>query len=1003
MEIPSEFNENAQAVGFSDSCCLFKACPKAAEMWDYEKNNASPKDVLPGSNDKYYWKCSNGHSFSRVANYFVYRSQECPECKKLKTRVSSRADLMKFWNFDKNAVNPKDVHVKSSELVWWKCQKCGYEWQATVRGRNGCKNRDKCPVCDSGMVVFAGVNDFRTLYPELAKAALDELNPDIDLSKEGAGSHKRINWKCHVCGYEWAAPIYGRIRREKEGWYIAACPVCAGNRRGKLLSEMYPVLVPLYSPKNEIKFDDIGSYTDKYKWECDKHGTFESSFGSMIRSMKIGTNGCPYCHGNKVKPEESFGALHPELLSEWDACNSVSPFEVTPYSKMLITWHCAKGHTWKAVIGLRSNGGGLCPVCYPFGANGKRFSERYPELKERYAPENTTAFEDHSLSDQTVAVWVCENGHHFQNTFEYINASGFNCPICSGRLVIHGVNDLKTLYPQIATMYDESRNELKSSEISPRSSDSSTWWVCEKGHHFQRTVAIHIRIGGKCPVCTGKIMQTGVNDLLTTYPQIKDIWDYSANDKRPEDIFNTNHDAWNFKCDKGHHYMATVDQLKNNNFKCLICTNIILDPESNSLQALNPQLTAEWADPGITANHVKITSSYPALWKCPKCGGIYKCPVKDRKVNDDSCPYCRNDELLRGFNDLMSTNPDLAEEWASDANGFGPEKVMRNYLDMAFWKCPKCHGVYRYPINERKVGDAFCPYCNKGKFLSGYNDLATTDPALAAEWADKRPVTQVRKEFAYNGRWRCPKCGGVYSFPINQRYVGDDSCPYCNKNRTLAGYNDLATTDPELAKEWADERPITKVNKDLTYRAKWKCPNCHGVYQYPVNARQVGDNSCPYCNKGTVLVGFNDLTTTDSELAKEWADERPVDTVMKSAVYIAHWKCPVCHGIYSAPVRDRQAGDDACPYCNGKRVLQGYNSFKVQHPNLMNEWCIAENMLIGVNPDNILSNCRETVWWKCPSCGRKYSMSVYDRVMREKRHFIACTYCRGRRETLTHY
>ena len=89
MEIPSEFNENAQAVGFSDSCCLFKACPKAAEMWDYEKNNASPKDVLPGSNDKYYWKCSNGHSFSRVANYFVYRSQECPECKKLKTRVSS--------------------------------------------------------------------------------------------------------------------------------------------------------------------------------------------------------------------------------------------------------------------------------------------------------------------------------------------------------------------------------------------------------------------------------------------------------------------------------------------------------------------------------------------------------------------------------------------------------------------------------------------------------------------------------------------------------------------------------------------------------------------------------------------------------------------------------------------------------------------------------------------------------------------------------------------------
>lgn len=30
---------------------------------------------------------------------------------------------------------------------------------------------------------------------------------------------------------------------------------------------------------------------------------------------------------------------------------------------------------------------------------------------------------------------------------------------------------------------------------------------------------------------------------------------------------------------------------------------------------------------------------------------------------DDSCPYCKNRKLLRGFNDLATAHPWLAAEW----------------------------------------------------------------------------------------------------------------------------------------------------------------------------------------------------------------------------------------------------------------------------------------------------------------------------------------------------
>lgn len=74
-------------------------------------------------------------------------------------------ELSKEWNHDKNGdFKPTDVFPGSHKKVWWKCSK-GHEWKAAIYSRY---SGIGFPYC-SGKKVLSGVNDLKTLKPELAK------------------------------------------------------------------------------------------------------------------------------------------------------------------------------------------------------------------------------------------------------------------------------------------------------------------------------------------------------------------------------------------------------------------------------------------------------------------------------------------------------------------------------------------------------------------------------------------------------------------------------------------------------------------------------------------------------------------------------------------------------------------------------------------------------------------------------------------------------------------
>ena len=100
------------------------------------------------------------------------------------------------------------------------------------------------------------------------------------------------------------------------------------------------------------------------------------------------------------------------------------------------------------------------------------------------------------------------------------------------------------------------------------------------------------------------------------------------------------------------------------------------------------------------------------------------------------------------------------------------------------------------------------------------NDILYNFPKLQEEWSDKKWIAcsfsiepQLKQKKYW---WKCSVCQGEYlcSIPIRKEVI--DSCPYCNDEQALKGYNTIADTYPELCDLWSSknvEKPdeVTKI------------------------------------------------------------------------------------------------------------------------------------------------------------------------------------------------
>ena len=252
-------------------------------------------------------------------------------------------------------------------------------------------------------------------------------------------------------------------------------------------------------------------------------------------------------------------------------------------------------------------------------------------------------------------------------------------------------------------------------------------------------------------------------------------------------------------------------------------------------------------DPAALAPYSKLR----VWWICQK-GHRWRAMLSARAVHETGCPYCAGLRPIPGETDLATTAPETARLWHPTKNApLTPDQFMAGSHKKVWWQCD--HGHEWQAMIYSIAGGTGCPWCSGKLPIPGKTDLATTHPQLAAEWDTEKnlplKVTEVSQGTERSVWWRCPE-GHSFEARVFSRVAGT-GCPYCTGKRVLAGFNDLATTHPQLVEQWY--QPLNgsltpqMVNRGSHKKVWWRCSEGH-VWQAAVYARSREKSSdCPVC------------------------------------------------------------------------------------------------------------------------------------------------------------
>jgi hypothetical protein len=252
--------------------------------------------------------------------------------------------------------------------------------------------------------------------------------------------------------------------------------------------------------------------------------------------------------------------------------------------------------------------------------------------------------------------------------------------------------------------------------------------------------------------------------LSKTHPELAkeaDGWD-------PSQITYGSGKKFLWRCNLNHTWEATVNNRTAGDSGCPFCLNSKVLTGFNDIQTTHPEIAKEannW-DP----KKVSFGSGKKVSWKCSE-GHIWEISPNQRVSHNTGCPYCSNNKVLFGFNDLHSKNIELA----SEADGWNPKLVSLFSSVSKKWKCPVGHSWWAKP-SDRARGDG-CPFCSGRRILIGFNDLRTSHPEIAEEADGWNP-----EEISFGSNkllnWIC-ELGHTWRTSPNSRTKGKTGCPTC--------------------------------------------------------------------------------------------------------------------------------------------------------------------------------------------------------------------------------
>ena len=170
-------------------------------------------------------------------------------------------------------------------------------------------------------------------------------------------------------------------------------------------------------------------------------------------------------------------------------------------------------------------------------------------------------------------------------------------------------------------------------------SSRKVWWLGACGHSWEAIVKERTR-GYGCPICAGKRVVEGINDLASNYPLIALQWDYEKNHPfSPNVIAAKSHKQVWWRCEQGHSYKTSVDN-RTRGRGCPYCHSKTICAGTNDLKSQNEILAQEYSPKNpMDSNAVFINSHKKVWWICSRCKHEWKATV-DSRNRGNGCPYC---------------------------------------------------------------------------------------------------------------------------------------------------------------------------------------------------------------------------------------------------------------------------------------------------------------------------------------------------------------------------
>lgn len=472
----------------------------------------------------------------------------------------------------------------------------------------------------------------------------------------------------------------------------------------------------------------------------------------------------------------------------------------------------------------------------------------------------------------------------------------------------------------------------------------------------------------------------GQNDLASLCPELLKEWDYEKNiTENPYKAYvSSGKKVW-WKCKNGHCWKAQIASRTRNGRGCPFCAGQKVIVGVNDLATCYPDLAKEWnyeKNGELSPRDVMAKSGKKIWWKCSR--GHEWCVSPNMRIFEHTgCPMCSK-EFKTSFAEqaiyyYFKKNIKCLNRYCIDnveIDIYIPSLRMGIEYDGKYF-----HKGKEAKIRERKK-DEYCKLNNIDlyRIKETVEDISSNNKIFYHNIKRQNSLDEII-EMLLN----VAKEKGALVFDLDINVERDRKNIYSNYISVVKS-NNIKMKYPELSSEWDYEKNGNLLPEHVTSgshkKVWWKCSKGH-EWQVAVSKRTIEHTGCPYCANKKVLEGFNDMATINPQVLLEWNYEKneikPTEVTSYSNKK-AWWKCRNGHDF--CMVIARYLEGQRCPYCSGRKVLQGFNDFQTEYPILAKEWDYEKN---AIKPTEVTKGSNKKVWWKCSICGYEWEAIVSKR------------------------